>query len=155
MPRREEYDLCASLGLTVAMTARALGASKDTVGYAARKHGLVFSTGHRIPQSEAHRAAISAGVKLAAASGRVNRHAARVRKLSPKERDDYRTLMVHADCRSAEAYRRIGRADLIQNPEHTAVTSRPCAGRAAHPPRAGATSPGGRGQSPAGGFHGC
>jgi hypothetical protein len=65
--------------------------------------------------------------------------------MAPAQRDNYRAL-IRAGYSKAEAL------GMIQNPEHTAVTSRPCAGRAAHPPRAGATSPGGRGQSPAGGL---
>jgi hypothetical protein len=126
--RLAEYTACAEQGMTLSEAAAALGIARQSAFKAAQRHGLQF----RNQGSRSHLA-----------------------EMTRQERAQYDMLLYRVRYTRKQALAAIGRADLIQNPEHTAVTSRPCAGRAAHPPRAGATSPGGRGQSPAGGFHGC
>jgi DNA-binding CsgD family transcriptional regulator len=110
-----------------------------------------------VSRQHAYRLGRNLGIAMRADVARANLVAGILRqwgldRLTPAQLADYRTLRRSGYSRP-ESLDALGIADpLIQNPERDAVTSRPRAGRAAHPPRAGATSPGGRGQSPAGGF---
>jgi hypothetical protein len=118
-----DYADCAARGLTQAETARELRVSTAAVCRAARLHGLTFvrspkasrNAAHangRQPRTEAHKAAISSGLREAWARRPFGGRRLLSNILTVAEHKDYVFLRHAHGYRRAEAMKAIGREDL-------------------------------------------
>lgn len=120
---RMTWEECCAAGMSQAEAARARGMSKSAAGEYAKRHGLVFADGIYSPSrrqaaSERMRARMADPVQRERAGQAVReRHADPARnpllRLTPAERADY-DLFKLKGCTREEAFRLIGRVDLVE-----------------------------------------